>query len=90
MLGANTKKTLRFIAANVRRLRLKGELTQEKLAEKADLAPRFLQQVESASVNLSVDPLCKLAGALGVAPEALLKKAELAVARPGRPPDRRR
>ena len=81
----STRQVLRFIAANVRRLRVRAELTQEELAEDADLATRFLQEIEAGSVNLSVDALVKLSGALKVAPTVLFKKAALAPVVPGRP-----
>jgi transcriptional regulator with XRE-family HTH domain len=74
-----------FIAANVRRERLRHGLTQERLAEAADLDLRFLQRVERGSTNLSIAVLVALADALDVAPGALLRPAKLSPAQRGRP-----
>ena len=76
---------LRYIAANTRKYRLKRGLTQESLAEIADLDLRFIQRIERATTNLSVSVLVALAEALEVAPTALFRQAKLSPARPGRP-----
>jgi len=41
-------------------------LTQEKLAEKAELAPSYISDVERGCVNISVDALQRIAKTLGV------------------------
>jgi transcriptional regulator with XRE-family HTH domain len=84
-MSADRRTAFRSIAANIRRLRVRRGLTQEKLAERADLAERYLQQVEAGSVNLSVGILVDLARALDVDPAVLLRPAELARPRKGRP-----
>jgi ribosome-binding protein aMBF1 (putative translation factor) len=76
---------LRFIAANTRRWRLRRGLTQESLAERADLDLRFVQRIERGTTNLSVSALIALADALKVEPTALFREAKLTPARPGRP-----
>jgi transcriptional regulator with XRE-family HTH domain len=76
---------LRFIAANTRRWRLRRGLTQEGLAELADLDLRFIQRIERGSTNLSISVLVALADALEVNPTALFRAAKLDPARPGRP-----
>jgi transcriptional regulator with XRE-family HTH domain len=76
---------LRFIGANTRRWRLKRGLTQEGLAEVADLDLRFIQRIERGATNLSVSVLVALSDALDVEPTALFKAAKLSPARPGRP-----
>ena len=81
----NLVRYLRFIAANTRRYRLKRSLTQEALAEIADLDLRFLQRIERGTTNLSISVLIALASALDVAPTALFREAKLSPARPGRP-----
>ena len=80
---------LRSIGANVRRLRLQRGLTQEALAELADLDLSYEQRVERGSTNLSLAVLVALARALGVAPSLLLRKARLPAVRRGRPTKRR-
>ncbi len=81
---------LERIGANVAARRARLGLTQQALADRADLDLRFIQRVERAQTNLSVMSLVALASALDVPVEALLRPAELPPARPGRPPDDRR
>jgi transcriptional regulator with XRE-family HTH domain len=81
---------LTHIGANVRALRTRHGLTQERLAELADLDLRFVQRVERGQTNLSVAVLVALAEVLETTPAALFKKAALPAARVGRPPKARR
>jgi len=41
-------------------------MSQEKLAEKADLSYKYLGEVERGYVNISLDSLMRIAKALGV------------------------
>jgi transcriptional regulator with XRE-family HTH domain len=82
----NISRYLGFIAANLRRYRRRRGLTQEGLAESADLDLRFVQRIEHGSTNLSVSALVAIATALEVSPSALFKAAKLAPTKPGRPP----
>jgi transcriptional regulator with XRE-family HTH domain len=70
----------------LRRYRRRRGLTQEGLAESADLDLRFVQRIEHGSTNLSVSALVAIATALEVSPSALFKAAKLAPTKPGRPP----
>lgn len=54
------------IARRVRKLRSDSRLTQERLAQLSGLAPRHLQKVEAAAVNVTLESLVKIANALGV------------------------
>ena len=85
MPSARAAEHIRYVGANVRRLRLRLGLTQEALAERANLEVRFVQRVERAETNLSVAVLVDLAAALSVAPGRLFKRAELQPAQRGRP-----
>jgi transcriptional regulator with XRE-family HTH domain len=76
---------LRSVAANVRSLRTQHGLTQEALAEAADLDLTYVQRVERAAVNLSLRVLVSLANALQTTPDLLLAPAVLEPARRGRP-----
>ena len=59
----NTKELL---GKRVRGLRKKKGLTQERLAEKADVDVKFLGDVERGKANVSILTLEKLANALSV------------------------
>ena len=88
-MAARTLRELQqSIAANVLRLRRRRGLTQEQLAEAAELDPRYIQQIERARTNLSLSVFVALAEALGVAPAVLLRKAALPPAKIGRPAKR--
>jgi y4mF family transcriptional regulator len=50
----------------IRAQRKKAELTQEKLAEKADLSTVFISRVERGKESPTMDSLVKIARALGV------------------------
>jgi transcriptional regulator with XRE-family HTH domain len=54
------------MAINLRRLRHELEMTQEELADRAGLSPRYLGSIERASVSASVTVLGRLATALRV------------------------
>jgi transcriptional regulator with XRE-family HTH domain len=54
------------LARRIKGLRLVRSLTQEKLAQRAGLAPRHLQKIEAAEVNVTLASLVRLAEALGV------------------------
>jgi transcriptional regulator with XRE-family HTH domain len=82
-------EVLTHLAANVRRLRAKRALTQELLAERAELDLTTEQRIERAATNVTLDVLVKLADALGVPPGRLLRAAKLSPIRVGRPPKRR-
>ena len=50
----------------MRTYRKRAGLSQEKLAEKADLSTVFISNVECAKDTISVDSLARIAKALGV------------------------
>jgi transcriptional regulator with XRE-family HTH domain len=78
-------QTLRSIAGNVQKWRVRRALTQAELAERADVELRFIQRVEQAQVNFGVFALVKLADALVVNAAELLLPADLPRAKRGRP-----
>uniref|UniRef100_UPI00259771CC helix-turn-helix transcriptional regulator n=1 Tax=uncultured Cobetia sp. TaxID=410706 RepID=UPI00259771CC len=49
------------VAANVRRLRLAAELSQQALADQAEISRRMLVNIEKGDVNVSLGMLDKLA-----------------------------
>ncbi len=52
------------IGDNIRRARRRAGLTQEQLAEAADLHPVYISQVERGTKAISVEALWKLSKAL--------------------------
>lgn len=81
---------LGYVAANVRRLREKAELTQEQLAELAAIDLTYLQRIERGTANPSVRVLAGVAVALEVMPGRLFRKARAVPRTLGRPPTRRK
>ncbi|MBQ8507753.1 MAG: helix-turn-helix transcriptional regulator [Clostridia bacterium] len=57
----------------VRQQRILAQLTQEKLAEKADISISFLGHIERGTRKASLDTVVKLANALRVSPNILLQ-----------------
>ena len=79
-------QVIRNVAGNVATLRQARDWTQEQLAERSQLATRYLQRIERGQVNISVGVLVQLARALCVPASRLLRPARLTPARRGRPP----
>jgi transcriptional regulator with XRE-family HTH domain len=63
----------RIIGETIRKYRKAAEMTQEKLAEKADLHPVYFGQVERGEQVASVHALVRIAKALGVRVRDLLE-----------------
>jgi len=55
------------LGQNIRKERKRVGLSQEKLAEKADLHPVYVGDVERGEENVSIDSLARIAKALKVA-----------------------
>jgi len=82
-------EVLQYVAAHVKALRARRGLTQEGLAEVAEIDLRFLQKIETGKTNLSLDVLLRLSAALQVKPGVLLRKTAFMKPRRGRPPKRK-
>lgn len=54
----------RVLGETIRVHRKRAGFSQEKLAEKADLSPKYVGEVERGCVNVSVDSLARIAKAL--------------------------
>jgi len=57
---------LEKFGTKIRSLRLKKKLSQEKLAELADLHRTYIGQIETGKRNIALKNIAKLAEALGV------------------------
>ena len=66
MATARPSQVRRILARNLRRLRHLRGLSQEKLALEVELRQAQISELESASSNITIDNLAKLAAALGV------------------------
>lgn len=73
MLAAMPNNYRKRMARNVRAFRQKLALSQEALAERADLHWTFISGVERCKYNVSLDSLVRIAKALGREPYELLK-----------------
>jgi transcriptional regulator with XRE-family HTH domain len=72
----------------LRRIRRAQGLTQEQLAEAADLNPRTVQKIEAGQMDILLTTLIRLKTALGCNPEKLFEEdgAMIAHETPHRPP----
>ena len=55
-----------MLGKQIRYYRKLNHLTQEKLAEKAELAPSYISDVERGRENISVDAIYRITKALGI------------------------
>ena len=74
-----------YVAANIRRLRQKRGMTQQALADAAEIEHRSMQDIEGMRQSVSLATLVRLANALDVSPAALLRPAMMPEIKPGRP-----
>ena len=65
-----------LFARNMRRIRLGLEMTQERLAERAELHPNYISSVERAERNISILNIERIAKALGVTMSELVNESE--------------
>ena len=63
---------LKAVGQNVREQRLAAKLTQERLAELADLAPRTIQKIEAGRLNILVTTLRRIRSGIGCSYQDLL------------------
>ncbi|WP_250228516.1 helix-turn-helix domain-containing protein [Anaeropeptidivorans aminofermentans] len=62
----------RAIGQRIRSIRLKGGLTQEKLAELTELSNQHISNIETGSTKLSLQTLVKIANALDSSADEIL------------------
>lgn len=63
-----------MVGANIRRERDAAKLTQEKLAELSDLAPRTIQKIEAGRITILITTLRRLQKAIGCSYSDLLRE----------------
>lgn len=61
---------------NIRQIRKKLDLSQEQLAEKADLHRTYIGAIERGERNVSLDNIMAVSRALGVSASELLEGVE--------------
>jgi CheY-like chemotaxis protein/DNA-binding XRE family transcriptional regulator len=76
--------TARF-GASVRNLRFRLGISQEELAERADMHRTYIAGIERGARNVTLKSIDKLARALGVSTAALLSSAAKTASQPGDP-----
>lgn len=65
--------TREAFARNLKRVREKVGLSQEELADRADLHRTYVSSVERGERNITIDNIDRLARALGIEAHLLLK-----------------
>ena len=66
MMGKEISKAMKTIAKGIRVARMRQDITQEELAEFADVSPQFLNRLENARKTASLTTYVKIADALNV------------------------
>lgn len=72
MPRSQTTSARQLLAANVRRLRIEREWSQEQLGERASLSQGYVSEVESARRKPTIDVLDQLARAFDLPVHRLL------------------
>lgn len=70
---APAKKIYRIVGETIRTARKKAKLSQERLAEKADLNRNYIGEIERAEKKITLETLWKIAKALNVRVRDLVK-----------------
>lgn len=69
-----TRNIRKVLGANVKYYRFLIGYTQEQLAEKCELSPRYISDIENFKGNISIDTLENIAKYLKVEPYLLIKE----------------
>ncbi|MDI6743855.1 MAG: helix-turn-helix transcriptional regulator [Thermodesulfovibrionales bacterium] len=67
------------LGMRIRELRKSAGMTQEELGERASLNYKFIGELERGRVNVSIDSIARIAGALGVRIGDLFSKEKVHV-----------
>ena len=74
-----------YVGANARKWRDRLGITQEEMALRVGVSPRYYRAIELGAVNLTLLTLALLANALEIPAFKLLKPAQIKKRGPGRP-----
>ena len=61
------------LGRNINRLRMERGLTQDDLAERAEIDRRYVQRIEAGTANPGIDVICRLRKALRASWDDLLR-----------------
>jgi transcriptional regulator with XRE-family HTH domain len=79
------RKVIESVAANVRAIRLRKGLTQQELAEAAEMDVRHIQMIERGQHSLKLVTFLAVVDALAAKPGTLLRQAIMRPRKGGRP-----
>lgn len=65
LISVALSQNRRILGENIRVYRKRQKVTQEKLAENADLHAKYISEIERGAKTISVDGLGRIAKALG-------------------------
>ncbi len=68
---------IQFVGSNIRRIRIEQKLTQVELANRCDFEKPNMRRIEAGKNNLTLKSLYKIAEALDVPIENLIRKREV-------------
>ncbi|MFW5802237.1 MAG: helix-turn-helix domain-containing protein [Spirochaeta sp.] len=80
--GKSSDEIRRILANNLRKYRLYHRYSQSELAERSDLSPGHINDVEQARKWLSADSIGRIADALQIQPHMLLQPESQGVPNP--------
>ena len=69
-----TRQSLKILGESIRHHRKQAKMSQERLAEKANLHPVYIGKIERGEQWISLHGLIRIAQALGVRVSELLQK----------------
>ena len=64
-----------IIAENIKKLRLKAKISQEKMAENLNCSREFISRVENCKERISLNMLLKISELFQVNPSSLFKES---------------
>ena len=70
---SNNNEVNLILGQNIRNIRKNLQLTQEQFAEKLDLNPQFISQIETGKVGISIDNAINICNLANCSPIALFK-----------------